>query len=96
MNRVIVPMMSSERIFAMVEAELHSARTKFPDTKHLLHAFTEEAGEVTRAFLQLHYHKGSREDVLKELIQTIAMAMRLLQEGDPDFPGFRTDEGIML
>jgi len=39
----------------------------------------EEAGEVTRAVLHLAYEGGSIEDVRKELIQTAAMCMRMLE-----------------
>lgn len=72
------------RIFDMVRAELGRARQKFPNTKHLLHAFTEEAGEVIKAFLDLHY-KGGADERVKEIVQTIAMGVRLIVEGDPDF-----------
>ncbi len=79
--------MHLQAIFALVELELQKARSKFPSNKHLLHAFTEEAGEVTKAFLDMNQGKAEERQVLKELIQTIAMAVRLMQEGDPDFPG---------
>jgi len=73
-------------IFGRVEAELKVARKKFPSNKHLLHAFAEEAGEVTKAFLDSNQDKANDVDMRKELIQTITVGIRLLQEGDPDFP----------
>lgn len=79
----------TDAIARAVESELRFARRKFPAPKQLLHAFTEEAGEVTKAFLDLQAGKGKAESVTDELIQAIAMAVRLLQEGDPEFPEYK-------
>lgn len=79
----------NQRIIDSVNAELERARSKFPSNEKMLHAFVEEAGEVTREFLELHFDKARPEDVRKELIQVIAMAVRLIEEGDPEFPKFR-------
>jgi len=79
-----------DEIIAAVETELKFARDKFPSNKHLLHAFTEEAGEVTKAFLDNAVGKCESSHIRKELVQAIAMAVRLLQEGDPDFPNLPT------
>lgn len=72
-----------------IESELKRAREKFPGNKQRLHAFVEESGEVTKAFLDLQQGKATVEDVRKELIQSICMAVRLLQEGDAEFPEFK-------
>lgn len=82
--------MTFDEIIAAVETELKFARDKFPSNKHLLHAFTEEAGEVTKAFLDNAVGKCESSHIRKELVQAIAMAVRLLQEGDPDFPNLPT------
>jgi hypothetical protein len=74
-----------DNIFRDTVAELVRAQKKFPATKHLLHAFVEEAGEVTKAYLDFHYKPDREDERYKELIQTMAMAMRLLLDGDPDF-----------
>lgn len=93
--------MKMEAIVALVEIELHKARTKFPSNRHLLHAFAEEAGEVTKAFLDSAQDKADATDIIGELIQSIAMGVRLLQEGDPDFPAlgpdpaFASDGGLL-
>jgi hypothetical protein len=71
-----------------VREELKKARAAFPSNKQLLHAFVEEAGEVTKAFLDMQQKKGDSAQTRKELIQAAAMAMRLLEEGDPEFPEF--------
>lgn len=78
--------MQFSAIMQMVEKELGKARQKFPSNKHLLHAFAEEAGEVTKAFLDRDQGKCDEYQVVKELVQTITVAVRLLQEGDQDFP----------
>ena len=78
--------MSMEKIVYCVGMELNRARKKFPNNEDMLHAFVEEAGEVTREFLHHKWEKGSNFKCYKELIQTIAMAVRLIQEGDPNFP----------
>lgn len=81
--------MNHNQISLLVQAETERARALFPSRKHLLHAFTEEAGEVTKAFLQSNEGKGTDYEIVKELIQCMAMATRLLQEGDPDFPALK-------
>lgn len=71
-----------------VRAELVRARSLFPSNKQMLHAFTEEAGEVTKAFLDLQQGKCTAADVRREIVQAAAMAFRLLEEGDPEFIEF--------
>ncbi len=84
----------------LVDAELVRAREKFPFPDYLVTALAEEAGEATRASLNVLYaakrfevkqlQDGSesrlleaRQDLRKELIQTMAMCVRLWEEGDP-------------
>lgn len=71
-----------------VREEIRKARAKFSN-KQLLHAFVEEAGEVTKAFLDMQQGKGDVTEIRKEIIQSIAMGYRLLEEGDPEFPEFK-------
>lgn len=68
-----------------VAAELRFARRWFPKPDLLVLALAEEAGEVVKAALDLRAGKplASPEALRKEIIQTIAMAVRLLEEGDP-------------
>lgn len=68
-----------------VAAELRLARRWFPKPDLLVLALAEEAGEVVKAALDLRVGKptASHAALRKELIQTIAMAVRLLEEGDP-------------
>lgn len=89
-------------IMKLVDDEVFRARGLFPGNKMLLHALEEECGEVTKAMLnQYHVYRQDSDrsivieggikdtmdlDVQTELIQTIAMCVRLLTEGDADLP----------
>lgn len=68
-----------------VAAELRYARKRFPMPDLLVLALAEEAGEVVKAALDMRAAKpgASREALRKECIQTIAMAVRVMEEGDP-------------
>jgi hypothetical protein len=81
-------MLESNSVPAIIEAilkELNIAENKFPDWPtdwiHAAAIVAEEAGELTRASLQLTYedHKISWHDAEKEAIQTAAMAIRFLK-----------------
>lgn len=61
--------------------EVARARKKFPNPDLLTTAFAEEAGELVKAILD-NYH-GKPSNVYEEAIQVIAMAVRLIEEGDP-------------
>jgi len=66
-----------------IDAELTKAKTKHPNYPESLFEqlaiMQEEAGEVTKAVLHYFYERGSKEDIKKELIQTAAMCMRMLE-----------------
>jgi len=70
--------------YAPIDKELKKAELKHPDyPKDMFRQvaiMNEEAGEVTKAVLHYHYENGSLEDVKKELIQTAAMCMRMLNK----------------
>lgn len=70
-------------IYNEVNQEVAHARSLYPSNHLLLTAFAEEAGEVTKAVLDHYSSKGNLVEVKKELIQTMAMCIRLLEEGDP-------------
>lgn len=84
-----------------VDNELARARAKFPNSKLVTTALTEEHGEAIRAVLEHYYalermqrpsdmpHLAKQERirkyraaVRKELVQTMAMCIRLELEGD--------------
>ena len=65
-----------------IRQELKFAEAKHPnfpaDMFRQLAIMQEEAGEVTKAVLHYHYDKGTIDDIRKELIQTAAMCIRML------------------
>ena len=66
-------------LFWKVEHEALKKHPSYPDDMFRQVAImNEEAGEATKAVLHYHYEDGSLEDVKKELIQTAAMCMRML------------------
>lgn len=78
-----------EEFMADVMAEVMRARMIFPSNDKLHIAFTEEAGEVSKALLDCHRRpfesESFHQDVYSEAVQAAAMACRLAIEGDPDF-----------
>jgi hypothetical protein len=68
--------------YRSISDEIHKAEKKFPewpiDIVHGAAILTEEAGEVIKASLDFYYGRGNREDLIKEVVQTAAMATRLL------------------
>lgn len=69
-----------------VRNEVLRAKGLSPTNKHQLAAFNEEAGEVSKAFLEHYYGKDSADNLQIECVQAAAMAMRLVLEGDASFP----------
>ncbi|MES2845625.1 MAG: hypothetical protein V4747_11400 [Pseudomonadota bacterium] len=71
-----------QSIFARAEAAREKAQRKFPQPNYVALKVAEEAGEVVRA--AVHFAEGRLpwEDLEAEAVQTIAMIMRLLVEGD--------------
>lgn len=68
-------------VLAATALEMQRARKKFPSNKHLLAALGEEFGEVCNAALE-----GLTRDAFRtECIQVACVALRLAEEGDPDF-----------
>lgn len=77
-------MSNPKQISNEIVEELNRALEKFPtwptDPLHALAVLGEEYGELTQAILQLTYEpeKASFEDVKKEAIQTVAVAIRFV------------------
>ncbi|MEB6540277.1 hypothetical protein MXM81_14425 [Serratia plymuthica] len=65
-----------------INEELAAAEKKHPtwprDTVHASAILNEEAGELTQAAIDYHYHNGSLEKVRREAAQVGAMAIRVL------------------
>lgn len=77
---------SIQKLWDEVEIEVAEARLMFPwwpkDIVHAAAIVAEEAGEVLKAANEIRWqHKSTnQEDLKKEIIQTIAMCVRLWQE----------------
>jgi NTP pyrophosphatase (non-canonical NTP hydrolase) len=76
-------MENRSQYYEAIEAELNRAEEKHPDYPQdifqQLAIMQEEAGEVTKAVLHYHYENGTIEHIHKELVQTAAMCIRMLQ-----------------
>src|ERR1700677_4201172 len=80
-------------LYRLIDAELVSARKKFPKATKMFAVIQEEVGELAQAMLT--YDSGeckhrygiefqtAHGNVVKEGVQAIAMIIRLLEEGDP-------------
>ncbi len=62
-----------------IGAEVVKARLKFPGREHLMLALAEEHGELAKAILQ----REGRDKIEREALQVIAVAIRIIEEGDP-------------
>lgn len=67
--------------------EVLRARQKFPSSRLVLAALTEEVGELAQAMLKNAAGKWGQERIWEEAVQTAAMALRCAIEGDPTFKG---------
>lgn len=78
-------------IFDQIVRELKRAEAKHPDfidddPIHAAAVVAEEAGELIRASLHLHYEGGNMAECQKEAIQTAVTAIRFLKTyGDLKF-----------
>jgi hypothetical protein len=73
-------------IMKMITDEVDAAREKFPGKTHMLAALVEEVGELAQAMMEHDRQQGtSVQEVLREAIQTAAMAVRVAAEGDDNF-----------
>lgn len=74
--------MQPSDVFDEFLREFERAERKFPTfPKDIIHAaaiVSEEAGELVRAANQVTYEKGHYVDVMKEAVQTGAMALRFI------------------
>jgi hypothetical protein len=79
-----------------IEEELKFARENFPGNAMMLAALFEEVGELSKALIEHRCAKKRQASVMqlyrcmdgvaREAVQTAVMAIRILEEGDSDFP----------
>lgn len=69
------------RTYINLQKEMHNARTKFPDNKHLITALGEEYGELCQKLLQ----DAPKSEVQAEALQVAVVALRIYEEGDRAF-----------
>lgn len=79
-------------VLEMISAEVQKARTQFPEGRFLFAALMEEVGEAAQSLLEVSQGGKKKDgtpftdiDVLKELVQIGAMAVRLIEEADRAF-----------
>jgi len=74
--------MDGDRAITLIFRELRKAEEKHPqwpdDPVHAVAILVEEAGEAMKEALDIHYRGKANEDLVKELAQTGAMALRAL------------------
>ncbi len=71
-----------------LNAEVFSARMKFPENSFLLTALMEEVGELARAYLQ-----GQGENrVRAEALQVACVALRIYEESDPVYAAMTKEQ----
>ncbi|WP_395175101.1 hypothetical protein [Roseibium alexandrii] len=71
-----------QQIFRMAEAAMEKACVKYPQPNYTALKVAEEAGEVVRAAVHYAEDRATWEELEGEAVQTIAMVLRLLVEGD--------------
>lgn len=77
---MLATMVIPQDVIDDLASEVQRARTKFPRNRALTVALMEEVGELAQAELQ------QLPTVRKEAIQVMAVAFRILSEGDASIP----------
>lgn len=87
-----------DRTLLEINDELVRARSKFPMPNPTFVALVEEVGELAQALLKCEPTKSDYADrckhVYQEAIQCAVMAIRVLEEGDRDFPAYVAHLGM--
>lgn len=75
-----------------INDELERARAKFPMPNPTFVALVEEVGELAQALLKCNPLKDDYADrckhVYQEAVQVATMAIRVMEEGDRDYPAY--------
>ena len=71
-----------QALVADAMAEASRAMAKFPQPNYVISKFAEESGEVVKAAIHHAEGRETRDAVVGEMRQAIAMMLRLWVEGD--------------
>jgi len=76
--------MQPELMTLLVEAhhEAQTAMSKYPQPNYVISKVAEEAGEVVKAAIHCAEGRAPMVDVRDEIVQAMAMLIRLYLEGD--------------
>ncbi len=96
MHRKVLLYQDWHRMASNIDAELVNARIKFPTNDFIFAALVKKVGGVAMTLVdqareesnpgeKIKQHFISDADIYKKLVQVAAMAVRLAQEGDPEF-----------
>jgi phosphoribosyl-ATP pyrophosphohydrolase len=78
-------MTHQEKIEALLNQaieEAYKAMRAYPQPNYVITKVAEESGEVVKAAVHCAEGRGDPEDVRDEIVQAIAMQLRLFIEGD--------------
>ena len=78
-------MKTRKDFFNSVNREVEKAKLNFPETDLLGYAFVEKSGEFVCEMLNGKQNLGDYSHLIyKKAVQTVAMVVRLLEEGCPE------------
>ncbi|MFV1536969.1 hypothetical protein VXL81_07450 [Phaeobacter sp. JH204B] len=69
-------------LIAEAREEAARAMKAYPQPNYVISKVAEEAGEVVKAAIHCAEQRADAEDVRSEIVQALAMLMRLYLEGD--------------
>lgn len=71
-----------EALLAKAKERAIKAAEKFPQPNYVLNKFSEESGEVVKEIIHYTENRGDWARVEDEIVDLLAMTLRLLKEGD--------------
>ncbi|WP_324271114.1 MazG-like family protein (plasmid) [Enterobacter hormaechei] len=75
-------MIRFEALLAKAKERAIKAAEKFPQPNYVLNKFSEESGEVVKEIIHYTEGRGQWKRVEDEIVDLLAMTLRLLKEGD--------------
>lgn len=77
-----IEMLEATNLFHRAYAEARKAMRKYPQPNYVITKVAEEAGEVVKAAVHCAEGRETPENVTSEIVQAMAMLIRLYVEGD--------------